>query len=166
MLIQIQEVTKNNVKNGKGGYWIAEVTYTSNGKNSNKKIFSFANPTVYDVVSNAVSGSFYEVEVKKNGEYWDWVAIKPAGDGQAAPQNKAAVGSGKVLGSTYETAEERAKRQLMIVRQSSISNAVETLSPGSKTALDPDAVLAVAQKYVDFVYGNEDLFEQPNDLGE
>lgn len=166
MLITIQEVNTNYVKKGNGGYNVAEVTYTSNGKNSNKKIFSFANPAVFDAVKSAVSGASYEVEVKKNGEYWDWVAVKPAGDTLAREPLKAAPTGGKVVGSTYETADERKVKQLYIIKQSSISNAIELLSVGQKTPPAVADVLSTAQQFVDFVYGNNDgdLFEQPNDL--
>lgn len=164
MLVTIQEVNTNYVKKGNGGYNVAEVTYTSNGKNSNKKIFSFANPSVFDAVKSAVSGSNYEVEVKKNGEYWDWVAVKPAGDVPVAA--KAAPTGGKVVGSTYETADERKVKQLYIIKQSSIANAIELLSVGQKTPPAVADVLNTAQQFVDFVYGNNngDLFEQPNDI--
>lgn len=165
MQITVQEVTYEYVKKGTGGYGKLAVVHTSNGKNSTKTLMSFTNPLVFNTLKDATSGSSWEVEVKKNGEYWDWVAVKPTGSEPAAAKNPLPA-QGKVLGSTYETPEERKQRQLLIVRQSSISNAIETLSPGSKTALDPEAVLTLAQKYVDFVYGTQDLFSQPNELPE
>ena len=50
--------------------------------------------------------------------------------------------------------EERATRQRMIVRQSSISNAIETLKVDKK-AVGTDDVLQVAQVYFDWVMGNK-----------
>lgn len=164
MQIVIQEVTTNNVKNGKGGYWVAEVTYSANGKNSTKKIFSFANPAVYEVMSKAVQGQSYEVELKKNGEYWDWVAVKST---ESAPvKTKPDVVPGKVIGSNYETTEERKLRQLLIVRQSSISNAIDFFKAQGTQEFQVMEVLGIAQQFVDFVYGNKDLFDEPNDLGD
>jgi hypothetical protein len=166
MLVTIQEVNTNYVKKGNGGYNVAEVKHTSNGKESVKKIFSFANPAVYDAVKAAVPGGSYEIEVKKNGEYWDWVAVKEAA-GAAAAATKPAVTGGKVTGSTYETADERKIKQMYIIKQSSISNAIELLSVGQKTPPDVAQVLTTAQLFVDFVYGNDagDILSQPNDLG-
>jgi hypothetical protein len=57
-----------------------------------------------------------------------------------------------VSGSNYETKEERAARQVLIVKQSSLTNAVATLSPGAKAALDANAVIDLAQKYADWVF--------------
>jgi hypothetical protein len=42
------------------------------------------------------------------------------------------------------------------VKQSSLSSAVATLSPGAKTALDANAVLELAQKYADWVFTTAD----------
>jgi hypothetical protein len=51
--------------------------------------------------------------------------------------------------STYETPEERAKKQVYIVRQSSIANAVALL-PKSDVA----KILETAKTFEDFVFGN------------
>lgn len=152
MQVTIQEVTTEFVKKGPKGYTVATVVYSANGKNSTKKIFSFANPQVFDVVKDAISGTNYEVDLKKNGEYWDWVAIKPAG-GDAPTAAKPAYGGGKVTGSNYETSEERKLRQMLIVKQSSIGHAVELLTTGAKTPPSVQDVLSVAQEFVDYVYG-------------
>lgn len=164
MQITVQDVTNEFVQKGKNGYNKLTVVYTSNGKNQTKPLMSFTNPAVFAAMKDAVSGSSWEVDVKKNGEYWDWVAVKPT---NAEPAKAAAAPTaGRVTGSNYETPEERKQRQLYIIRQSSISNAIETLAPGSKTALNPDDVINLAQRYVDWVYGTQDLFEQPSDLPE
>jgi hypothetical protein len=42
------------------------------------------------------------------------------------------------------------------VKQSSLSAAVESLSPGAKTALDPDEVIKRAQIYTDWVFAKDD----------
>lgn len=150
MQVTIQEVTTEFVKKGPKGYTVASVVYSANGKNSNKKIFSFANPQVFDIVKDATSGSNWDVETKKNGDYWDWVAIKPMGDEPAVA--KPAYGGGKVTGSNYETSEERKLRQMLIVKQSSIGHAVELLTTGAKTPPSVQDVLSVAQEFVDYVY--------------
>lgn len=52
-----------------------------------------------------------------------------------------------------ETAEERAKRQILIVKQSSLSSAVETVKQDKKVP-STEEVLSVAQEYFDWVMGN------------
>lgn len=52
----------------------------------------------------------------------------------------------RVTGSNYETPEERAKKQVVIVKQSSISNAIATLKEDGKE-LSPDRVVEVAEFY-------------------
>jgi hypothetical protein len=54
--------------------------------------------------------------------------------------------------SNYETADERAARQVMIVRQSSISNAVALLKTEKHTPTTEE-VLAVAKQFENFVLG-------------
>jgi hypothetical protein len=45
---------------------------------------------------------------------------------------------------------------VLIVKQSSLSAAVESLSPGAKTALDPEEVIKRAQFYMDWVFSKEE----------
>ncbi|HET8688881.1 MAG TPA: hypothetical protein VFM18_19905, partial [Methanosarcina sp.] len=64
----------------------------------------------------------------------------------------------------------RDRRQVLIVRQSSLTNAIAVLTAGSKTPPDPEAVKKLAQEFVDFVFqadtsfSNVDLFTQDNDI--
>ncbi len=99
-------------------------------------------------------GQQVEVEQVKNGDFWEWKSITatPATAGLAPTTTS---GVSRVTGSNYETRDERATRQVLIVKQSSLSAAVATLTPGAKAALDPKAVLALAQEYVDWVFITE-----------
>ena len=67
-----------------------------------------------------------------------------------AQETKPATG-GRVTGSNYETKEERAQRQVYIIRQSSISSAVELLGTGAKTA----DVIATAKEFEAYVFAKE-----------
>jgi len=170
MSIKIQEVTVETVQKGKNKYQVANVVYTDGGKNFTKKIMSFANPAVFDTVKNAKSGEEYEVKAVKDGDYWNWASIEKvdAGTTRAAGAGTPATG-GKVVGSNYETAEERKLRQMLIVKQSSIANAIEFLTSAQRLpeggGFNVKDVLNVAQEFVDFVYGtNETLEEMDNDI--
>jgi hypothetical protein len=72
------------------------------------------------------------------------------------PNTAAASTTTRVSGSNYETKDERAARQVMIVRQSSLSNAIATLNiKGTKdlTESPSSAVIALAKLYEGFVLG-------------
>lgn len=116
----------------------------------------------YDVLINANSGDVYDVEVVKKDGYNNWVnatksnGAAPAGSiGQASPASRTAgYGSTTSPKSTYETPEERAKKQIYIVRQSSISNAIAMLSVGSKARPDVKEVIDIASQLESFVFGS------------
>lgn len=159
--ITLQEFNVEKVQKGRNSYEKGVATYTFNGINKNQTIMSFANPAVFAALKNAAQGSVFMVETTKNDAGYDtWSKLTP--EGENAPQRAMAstatnlsVGlAGPGTGATrssYETPEERKQKQLYIIRQSSISNAIETLSVGAKS-VDSDKVLELAQKYVDFVY--------------
>jgi hypothetical protein len=60
--------------------------------------------------------------------------------------------------STYETPEERAARQVLIVRQSSISSAVEFAV--AHKVKDPQEVIAIAKQFEDYVFGNDKVKQE------
>lgn len=183
MNVTILSVDIKTIPTAKGSYQKAEVAYKNNtfqGKVEGKSVMSFgATAATFKVLQGAQSGETFEVEVVKNAAgYLDWVGMTLAVAGapvapQAAPQgvtgsiNKAAFTPTK---STYETSQERAEKQVYIVRQSSLSAAINTLSLGAKK-LEPAAVMLLAQSYVDFVFGKavtgptgfEDLPDFPSD---
>lgn len=156
-IITIQEVTTEFVKKPKGGYSVANVTYTDNGKNFSKKIMSFANPAVFDAVKDAKQGDVFDVTVTKDGEYYNWSSAKKL-DKDTPEKAQAAPAAGRVLGSNYETADERKLKQLYIIRQSSISNAIEfaKMRTPVEEPYTPGDILDLAQQFVDFVYGTEE----------
>lgn len=164
MSIKVQEVTVETVQKGRNKYQVATVVYTDGGKNFTKKIMSFSNPAVFDTVKNAKSGEEYDVKAVKDGDFWNWASITPVGSAETgAPAAKAS--GGKVVGSNYETADERKQRQLLIVKQSSIANALEFVKMAQVLGITIKGVLDVAQEFVDFVYGtNETLEEMDSDI--
>jgi len=162
--INVLNVSKQTAQSKAGkSYQLVEVSFKdlSSGKVQSKKINMYSKE-IYSLACDMQVGSTYSVQLEKEGDFWNWVAIDPAG-GLAPPTKGAPAVQVK---STYETPEERAKKQLYIVKQSSISNAIDTLSPGAKGAIDVDKVLAVAQQYTDFVFGKgvQGLVDTPNDL--
>jgi len=126
------------------------------GKLASRKIMSFTT-NLYKTVQTLQKGAVVFVQRQKNEKtgYNDWVGISTEGTAPVAQQSTSSSTSAptRVTGSNYETKEERAARQVMIVRQSSISSAIAAQSIGSKGPLTPDAVIAYAKQLEAYVLG-------------
>lgn len=136
----------------KGKYRMCEVAYKGNdGKITSKKLMSFNYPEVFNSFANAKQGNVFSVEMVKNDKgYWDWTTATTGGAmSKPAP---ASIGNASPK-STYETAEERANRQVLIVRQSSLSNAVEFLGLNTKKIPTAQEVVEVASFFESYVFG-------------
>jgi hypothetical protein len=152
MQVTIKSVDVEWVGEGRKKYGKATVNYAYNGEARRQNVMSFSNPDVFKKVQE-LQGQTVEVEVGKNDKgYSEWRSITASGAASAAPATGVTSNATRVSGSNYETKEERAARQVLIVKQSSLSSAVATLSPGAKTALDANAVIELAQKYADWVF--------------
>lgn len=166
MQIQILSINMITVPTAKGSYQKADTAYknlTFQGKVEGKQIFSFgATADSFKTLSTAQPGEVYEVTVVKNDKgYLDWVKMTKAVAGEASPTTPAPAGSQKSVGlataspagrSTYETPEERAIKQVYIVRQSSLSTAERLLSVGAKAPPAVEKVIETARKLEDYVF--------------
>ena len=167
-IINVQAATKPT-KTGKT-YVQLDVAYknlTREGKIEGKKIMPFQNPDVHANLQKATMGQVFEVTTVKEGEYWQWSNVQEVAKGSnMEPQTSAASSGYASKGtpspkSTYETPEERAARQRLIVRQSCLSNAVETLKVDKK-GVDPTEALKLAERYVGWVFGEEAKVDVPD----
>ena len=163
MNITILSVDIKTVPTAKGSYQTADVAYKNNsfqGKVEGKKVMSFgATKDSFSTLALAQPGESYEVTIVKNDKgYNDWVSMAKAEAGANSPAVSAPAG-GKAPAatprSTYETPEERAQRQVLIVRQSSLSAAVNLLLAGAKTPPPVENVLAIAKQFEDYVFGKQ-----------
>lgn len=159
----------------KRGYGKATVTYKAGGGVKTQTIMSFSNPGVYSQLEGFKQGDFLEVEVTKNASgYNQWSSVTKSDNlpGEApASAAPARTSSTTYAARDFENKEERAQRQALIVRQSSLSNAISVLTTGAKTPPSLDDITALADKFVGYVYnvnagvpagtGFEDI---PNDL--
>lgn len=134
-----------------------------NGKVEAKKLFDFgAQADTFKVLATAKGADVYEVDVVKNtAGYNDWVkATKSSGNAVGTTSTDTQVGVQSASGTAqqsstrggWETPEERAKKQIYIVRQSSISAAVNALSVGVKTAPKANEVIEYARELEAFVF--------------
>jgi hypothetical protein len=130
------------------------------GKTEGKKVMSFTNEAVFNILKVAKTGDAFNVVTEKDkNNYWQWTSVTPATGGATAPTTATAAypASDKAIPtprSTYETPEERAKKQVYIVRQSSISSALE-YSKSVKALKTVEDVIKVAQQFEAFVFGEE-----------
>jgi len=166
MKVQILSVsvTTKTAKSGKP-YQTAEVAYKNldQGKVESKNITQYSD--VFKKVVDAQTGSVYDVATAKDDSgYWQWTSFVLGTPGEA-PTGATTSKATPAPKSTYETPEERAKKQVYIIKQSSLSSAIALLSVGAKTPPTVEQVKLVAQQFVDFVFSekDEDLFALPND---
>lgn len=133
-----------------------EVTYKNleSGKTESRKLVSFKYPTVYNAVAQATPGSQLNIQAIKGEKFWEWTDIL---DPDAAPPEtvsklETTTKVNTAPKSTYETPEERAKKQIYIVRQSSISSAIDLLKTEKKQP-NVTEVLEVAAQFENYVFG-------------
>jgi hypothetical protein len=126
------------------------VNYQSSGVNATQRVVPFANPSVYKALDNAEVGESFDVAVTKNAKGYDvWSTIGAVG----TIKPTTASGATKVIGSNYETAEERAVKQRYIVRQSSLANAIAYYNSSlDKPHLDVEQILDIARQFEEFVF--------------
>jgi len=167
MKIKIIAVDLSSATDKKGKpYQIVEVSFKNLtfNKVESRKIMPFGSTVeTSKLLAKAQAGEFYEIEVVKNAAgFNDWISATKVeeGDASPAPSRKvespvSAASSTQPTKSTYETPEERAKKQVYIVRQSSITAALAFLkmdNPGGEPTTIGE-VLSVAKEFENYVFG-------------
>jgi len=163
MLINIIDVGAPNTHAAKNGrsYQSLEVTYKDEqAQTKTKKLMSFSNPSVFNHIKDLTKGDQINLRTEKDAAgYWQWIGLE--GDKTVATETKTTPQTGgRVTGSNYETKEERAARQVLIVRQSSLSSAVELLGPGKSV----EEVLAIAKQFEDYVFAKSTGIDAINEM--
>ena len=154
--IKIFEVTDES--RGKYNMLTVDFKNLKFDKNESQKIVSFTNKDVYNTLKAASAGDEFTVTAVKGEQYWEWQNVSPRGEAPAEVSTGGNVSNSKPAAqspkSTYETPEERAKKQLYIVRQSSISSAIDLLKT-EKVIPSVEDVLATAKQFESYVFGVE-----------
>lgn len=174
MNITILNVTVETKPTAKGSYQVADVAYKNNSfqdKVEGKKVMSFgATAEAFKVLAIAQPGEKYSVNVVKNDKgYNDWVSMSKGVVEQAPATSTTSPGGFKSSATasprnTYETPEERALKQVYIVRQSSVANAITLLLAGAKTPPAVDTVIATAKQFETYVFDKGTGFDDIPDL--
>lgn len=149
-------------KQGGGTYDAYEVVY----RNTNNEIKQLTKPAgglkytkgLKGALETLAPGDAFTIIQEKEGDFWNVKGVEkghsdvpyaPKQDGNREMQRVASGGTGsRVTGSTYETPIERAKKQVLIIRQSSVGAAVEHL--GTKATIED--VLVEAGKIEEFIW--------------
>jgi len=161
--IQVLSTQVETKPTTKGSYQQIEVAYkdlTQGGKVLAKKLMSFTNKEVFEAASLMKPTEVYDIEMTKGEKYWDWVKVTKGS------QTATTVGTASSKATAYsatqgnsrgfETPEERAKKQIYIVRQSSVSAAINLLTVHVKTQPSPEEVIKVARQFEAYVFESGD----------
>ena len=171
MKIQVLDV-KTSTKTSVAGkaYQNAEIAYKNidQGKVESKNITQYSD--VFSKVADAMVTQFYDVVTEKDEKgYWQWKSFTPGAPAEAPnvptsfkPDPSKATAAPK---SNYETPEERAKRQVFIIKQSALTAALK-FAELNKEKPTVAGTLALAQEFSDWVVADKQtpLFDVPNDL--
>jgi hypothetical protein len=151
MQIEVLGVEVNKVP---GKTWKAiEVSYKNDkGEIKGKKVMSFSIKEGLDLLTGATEGTKLDIEVIKEGEYWNWKKVNAGGTSKS--NGKASSGY-SVPSRDFETKTERAARQVLIVRQSCLSTAVALYGIG-KVVPNADDVIELARRFEGFVFSQAD----------
>lgn len=152
MRITIISVQNNKVPGKK--YTALEVAYKNDrGEIKGRKVLSFSVKKGLDLLKDAREGDMLDIELVKDGEYWNWVGVAKADGSQPATTASTVGKTYSSGGSDRESKEERAARQVLIVRQSCLSTAVALYAIGKVVPAVQD-VIDVAKYLEQFVFGN------------
>lgn len=153
-------------KQGGGTYDAWELVY----RNPENEVKQLAKPVqglkftkgLKEGLESLKPGDNFVAETEKGATgYWEVKSVSVAAEGdipakqevkdsRPALQSAPRATGGKVTGSTYETAEERAKKQVVIVRQSSIDYAIKFLVAAAQE-VTLESVISVAKEFEKFV---------------
>lgn len=149
------QITINSVSVSKPAgkkYNVAEVDYNVDGQQARFpfKIFDFSNPATFKALEKASPGDEFAITVAKNDKGYDnWTSATKVAAGSGVAPSPARSAPSK---SSYETAEERAARQRLIVRQSSLAQAITFLGGQNSAGTSTNDVLELAEVFTDWVF--------------
>jgi hypothetical protein len=127
-----------------GKYFVLPIKYDDKGKEFSRKVMSFVAGDAYKVLKDSKVGEFYNVTIEKDDNgYWQWPKVEKVEGGTVAETK---VGT---VRSTYETPQERALKQIYIVRQSSIANAITLAGVGENNV---ENILDIARRLEAWVF--------------
>lgn len=143
------------------GYIKTVVSYkTDDGKVKAMTVMPFKEQEqVASAFADAKPGDMFNVNFRKNDrDFWEFapVPIKLGEATQATMRSNAP--SGGTSRGNWETTEERAQRQLYIIRQSSLERAIQFFDLTKNNKVSPSDVTDMAALFEQFVvYGKQEV---------
>lgn len=174
MKIQVLSVEVNQATSKVGKAYeqmvVAYKNLDDGGKVASKQIMPFGfQKETFTTMKNSKPTEVYDVEVQKNeAGYNDWVKATKGTVQDTIQASKApaqTVGATTATKGGWETPEERAKKQVYIIKQSSLSTATTILQHGRKTELKKEEVIELAQSLTDWVMGTDTSKVVSQDVG-
>ena len=162
MLIKVLGITQSEaVGKYKKKYKVVDVHYERDGNQEHKTLRGFSYPEVVSFFCNLEEFPIVvDVKSEKNEKgYWDWVSVTGA-DGAVPDTQKKPIpaDSGPKKANVFE------ERDVRIVRQSSLERAVAVQCHNNpKGAVDPDACIALAEKFAAWVVSKAPAQQQGED---
>jgi hypothetical protein len=168
--IQVTSVGGITTKQGKfKPYKLYDLEFIDqeSGREKKRQMIEFNSGAAFQKLADSEIGSTWEVSTKpaKDPQYTDWVDATPiaAEEQEEAPKGPGKAVKAKVAGvaapfkSTYETPEERARKQVYIVRQSSIANAIAYYKDNNAGTVAN--ILALSKEFEAYVFGTDQAVE-------
>lgn len=148
------EILKAGEVRKEGKYFKFELTYSRDGKPSNRTLVAVGDTKpVFEVLKDSKQGEVYEIDLRKDGEYYNWIGCTK---GEAlAVKGTSPVPAGTTSTSsfkstnTYETPDERAKKQVYIARMSALAQAVSICDKDEP----PEDIIEVAKVFESYIMG-------------
>lgn len=167
------EMGVNVAKNGGGTYPGARFSYRDEAgalkeQGFHEKALKF-NPALKNQLEQLEAGKFFTMVKEKEGEFWNVKGIYAGGEAPvnqpSAGTTKAPTGANPAPKSNYETPEERAQKQVYIIRQSAVNYAVN-IAPTFKLK-NKEEVVSLAKYFESYVLGTEfddgSIYTMPSD---
>jgi hypothetical protein len=139
------------------GYTVTNVSYkNAEGKVKGMKVFPFKEQaSVAAAFADASPGDVYEAAFRKNDkDFWEFAPTPTKTGATEKVTTGAASSAATPARGNWETSEERAARQVMIVRQSSISSAVNLVG-AAKAKISTTEVIEMAKDFEAYVLGKD-----------
>lgn len=164
MQVQILSVEVNNATSKAGKPYeqlmVAYKNLSFNGKVESKTLMPFGlQKDTFTTLKQAKDADVYDVEVVKNeAGYNDWVQAKkgsaPAPGATTSVVQTSASGSTSTKGG-WETPAERAAKQIYIIRQSSLSTAVNALTATAKVVPKAEEIIELARQFETYIFESD-----------
>lgn len=164
-------VLKLDITKQPKGYYVAEVAYkTDDGKTKGMKVLDFVQKDIFAVLKDGVKpGDVLDADFEKNAKgFWQFAQLVKSGvsvDFSKPATQSTSTSTGASKGN-WETSEERAARQVMIVRQSSLAQAVNFSELIGNKKADLEDIIAIARVFESYVLATKDNRPEVAQTGE